>query len=94
MENDKVTVTFNFHYCVCKACCCASTSYRFTPREQEVAELLATGKRQRDIAQQLVITQRTVRHHEQSILQKLGVETRFEAGIKLHDLLFRKEHVA
>jgi DNA-binding NarL/FixJ family response regulator/two-component sensor histidine kinase len=50
-----------------------------TEREAEVLRLLATGARNRDIAEQLVITEKTVKHHIGQIHAKLGVRTRTEA---------------
>lgn len=50
-----------------------------TRREQEVLELLAVGMHQAEIAQRLVITQRTVAKHVEHILHKLGVHTRAQA---------------
>lgn len=57
--------------------------YRFTPREQDVAELLMQGLRQVDIARQLVIDVSTVRVHERNIMQKMGTQGRFETALKL-----------
>ena len=48
-------------------------------REQEVLGLLVTGAANREIAMQLGITQRTVKAHVTSILNKLGVSSRTEA---------------
>ena len=48
-------------------------------REQEVLGLLVTGATNREIAMQLDITQRTVKAHVTSILNKLGVSSRTEA---------------
>jgi DNA-binding NarL/FixJ family response regulator len=67
----------------CCACVGCHMPKRLTMREQDVAELLAEGKRQREIAESLVITERTVRHHEASIVEKLGVRNRFEAALRL-----------
>jgi DNA-binding NarL/FixJ family response regulator len=55
-----------------------------TPREQEVLALLASGKRQRDIAGQLVISPKTVATHIQRILAKLHVHSRAEAVAVAH----------
>lgn len=52
-----------------------------TEREQEVLELLALGKTNRDIADELVVTERTVKFHVSSILGKLGAANRTEAVV-------------
>jgi DNA-binding NarL/FixJ family response regulator len=51
-----------------------------TGRELEVLPLLAEGLRNAEIAQRLIVSQRTVDHHISSILRKLGVHTRGEAA--------------
>ena len=57
---------------------------RLTAREQEVLTLLASGKRQGDIAATLVISPKTVATHIQRILGKLGVHSRAEAVALAH----------
>ena len=42
--------------------------------------LLAQGLRNAEIAQRLVVTPKTVDHHVSSILRKLGVTSRGQAG--------------
>ncbi|KXX60442.1 ATP-binding protein [Rhodococcus sp. LB1] len=49
---------------------------RLTPRENEVAELVASGMSNRDIAVKLVIAQRTAEGHVERILTKLGFRSR------------------
>jgi predicted ATPase/DNA-binding CsgD family transcriptional regulator len=49
---------------------------RLTPREQQVAELVAEGLSNRTIAAQLVISQRTAEAHVEHILTKLGFNAR------------------
>jgi len=51
-----------------------------TPRELEVLALLAEGLRNADIAARLVVSPRTVDHHVATILRKLAVRTRAQAG--------------
>lgn len=51
-----------------------------TNRELEVLPLLAEGLRNAEIAQRLVLSQKTVDHHVSAILRKLGVNTRGQAG--------------
>ncbi|MFG2824497.1 ATP-binding protein [Kitasatospora sp. NPDC048365] len=45
---------------------------RLSPREEEVADLLATGATNQEIADTLVLSPRTVEHHVASVLKKLG----------------------
>src|SRR5436309_3526254 len=51
-----------------------------TPRETEVLSWLAKGKTNRDIADILGISHRTVNKHLEHIFEKLGVETRAAAA--------------
>lgn len=52
-----------------------------TPRERQVLALLATGLRNRAVAQRLGISQKTVANHLSAIFLKLGVEDRAQAII-------------
>jgi DNA-binding NarL/FixJ family response regulator len=52
---------------------------KLTPRERDVITLLTEGLSQVEIAERLVITQRTVAKHVEHILSKLGVHTRAQA---------------
>ena len=56
---------------------------KLTRREKEVAEKLASGKRQSFIANELVISRRTVYNHVRSIREKIGAGSAFEAAVKL-----------
>jgi DNA-binding NarL/FixJ family response regulator len=51
-----------------------------TARELDVLRLLAAGMRNAQIAQQLVVSPRTVGHHVSAILAKLSVTSRTEAA--------------
>jgi DNA-binding CsgD family transcriptional regulator len=50
-----------------------------TEREHEILRLLATGRRIKEIAEQLVISQNTVNSHLKNLYGKLGVSSRGEA---------------
>jgi len=52
-----------------------------TPREVEVVKMVATGMRNKQIAEKLNITEGTVKIHLHSIYQKLGVSGRVELSI-------------
>jgi DNA-binding NarL/FixJ family response regulator len=47
-----------------------------TPREEQVATLVAEGQTSREIAQRLRITERTAETHVEHILTKLGLRSR------------------
>lgn len=49
-----------------------------TPRESEVADLVAKGKTNRQIAETLCVSPLTVKAHMASILSKLGLHGRVE----------------
>jgi predicted ATPase/DNA-binding CsgD family transcriptional regulator len=56
-------------------------SVALTNREQEVLELMALGLTNREIADQLVLSARTVEAHIEHLLEKLGVQNRTRAII-------------
>jgi DNA-binding NarL/FixJ family response regulator len=51
-----------------------------TAREQQVLILLADGLADREIAQRLFISERTVHHHVSAVLSKIGVTSRTAAA--------------
>jgi DNA-binding NarL/FixJ family response regulator len=57
-----------------------------TPREVEVLALVAAGHSNRQIAQALFISPKTVSVHVSNILAKLGVAGRVEAAVIAHHL--------
>lgn len=58
----------------------ASNPAGLTQREVEVLSLVASGLPDRDIAERLVLSQRTIHHHVAAVLRKLQVSSRREAG--------------
>ncbi len=54
-----------------------------TNREREVFELLVQDKTTKEIAQQLFISEKTVRNHISNVMQKLGVKGRSQAVVEL-----------
>ncbi|NGP44988.1 response regulator transcription factor [Bacillaceae bacterium SIJ1] len=54
-----------------------------TKREREVFELLVQDKTTREIAEELFISEKTVRNHISNTMQKLGVKGRSQAVVEL-----------
>ena len=54
------------------------TTDPLTPRESEVVKLIAEGHASREIAEALVISERTVERHRANVLEKLGLRNRVE----------------
>ena len=52
-----------------------------TPRERDVARFLSQGKSNREIAEQLVLSERTVENHVGNILTKLGFNSRAQIAV-------------
>src|SRR5712691_8265872 len=57
------------------------TGMELSPREQEVLQLVAKGKSNKEIATDLDVTEATVKGHLTNILSKLGVSDRTQAVI-------------
>jgi len=54
---------------------------QLTPRERQVLSLIAAGKDNAEIAEELVISQHTVKNHVSGVLAKLEVENRIQAAV-------------
>jgi DNA-binding NarL/FixJ family response regulator len=54
---------------------------QLTPREQEVLQLIAKGCSNREIAEQLYISERTVKNHVNSVLRRLNLRDRTQVAI-------------
>lgn len=55
---------------------------RLTEREQEVLQLVVSGKTNNEIADELLISVHTAKAHVCAILQKMGVSDRVQAAVK------------
>lgn len=53
---------------------------KLTCREKEIATLLGRGLTNRQIAEELVISERTVDTHVRNVLKKLGLDTRLQVA--------------
>jgi DNA-binding NarL/FixJ family response regulator len=53
--------------------------HSLTEREREIANLLAQGRANKEIAKELFISEKTVKNHINHVYAKLGVATRAEA---------------
>lgn len=58
-----------------------------SPREREVLQLIARGLNNREIAQTLYISERTVKNHISNILSRLGVRDRTQAALLASNML-------
>ena len=61
------------------------SSDNLSEREQEVYRLLCEGKNYREIADELFVSQNTVRFHLKNIYKKLGVKSRHEAMARAYE---------
>lgn len=59
----------------------AAPGARLTVREQQIVDLLGNGLSNQEIAEELDLTESTIKHYMTRILQKLGFRNRTEAAI-------------
>ena len=59
----------------------ATTMTRLSERERQIAFLVARGLKNKDIAQELSISENTVKRHLQSIFSKTGARDRLELAV-------------
>jgi non-specific serine/threonine protein kinase len=59
------------------------TTLLLSDREREVASLVARGLTNREIAAQLILSQRTIDTHVEHIRSKLGLRSRSQIGALL-----------
>ena len=57
------------------------TQEKLTKREQEVLALITHGKRNKEIASELIVTENTIESHLKTIFKKLCVRNRVEAAL-------------
>ena len=57
------------------------TAVELTPREMDVIQLLAEGLSNKEMAQILSVSPRTINFHLDNIYSKLGVSSRTEAAV-------------
>ncbi|MFD1734285.1 response regulator transcription factor [Deinococcus malanensis] len=55
------------------------STFRLSPRELEVLRLLAEGRSNREVAQKLTLSEKTVARHVENVFNKLGVHSRASA---------------
>ncbi|HVR33308.1 MAG TPA: response regulator transcription factor, partial [Acidimicrobiia bacterium] len=63
-----------------------ATGAPLTAREREVARLVASGATNREIAQTLFLSPKTVERHISNALRKLGARNRAELAARVRDL--------
>jgi DNA-binding NarL/FixJ family response regulator len=61
-------------------------STSLSEREMQVAKLVASGSSNREIADQLAITERTVKAHLTAIFEKLGLRDRLQLSLRVNGL--------
>jgi len=67
---------------------------KLSPREIDILYELQNGASNAQIAQQLYLSENTVKHHIHSILEKLGVENRRQAGALAKQMGLKKGNIA
>jgi two-component system nitrate/nitrite response regulator NarL len=70
----------------------ASPGAKLTTREQQIVELLGKGLSNQEIAEELDLTESTIKHYMTRILQKLGFRNRTEAAIFARTRKVNGEH--
>ena len=70
-----------------------SSGEDLTPAERRIADLVAAGLRNREVAQRLVVAERTVEATLTRIYTKLGIRSRTELVARLRELSIRADIV-
>jgi two-component system, NarL family, nitrate/nitrite response regulator NarL len=58
-----------------------SSRFGLTPRELDIVDAVAAGETNKDIAQRLALSEKTVKHHLSNIFDKTGVFSRVELAL-------------
>lgn len=66
---------------------CGYAATKFTGREDDVVQALLKGKSNKSIAQELNISENSVKVHIRSVMRKLGVRNRTEAVTKISGII-------
>jgi len=65
-----------------------------TRREREILEQVALGQSNKEVALELKLTEKTVKHYMTNILQKLRVRNRVEATLLAHNLAHNSAQIS
>lgn len=68
-----------------------SAVFVLTPREETILDCVAVGRTNKEIAIELNISEKTVKHYMTTIMHKLQVRNRVEAALKARQRAARKE---
>ncbi len=60
--------------------------FDLSQREEQILEKLAIGKSNKEIAEDIHLSEKTVKHYMTNILKKLQVSNRVQAAIKAHEM--------
>ena len=63
----------------------ADAIHSLTPREEQILALVSNGKSNKEVAREIGLQEKTIKHHMTSILQKLQVRNRTEAALLLRE---------
>lgn len=63
----------------------AQAIHSLTPREEQILGLVSDGKSNKEVAREIGLQEKTIKHHMTSILQKLQARNRTEAALMLRE---------
>lgn len=67
--------------------------HSLTPRERSILALIADGKTNRQIADELYLAEKTIKNHVSNLLAKLGMDRRTEAAVFAARLEMTGQHI-